>query len=216
MALLEIVSDDFVGVSGFVERFGPDLLDALSELPTETRLDQAQTIALDARLGAIAVRLRGDRDRPFETLRLIGAETTSTGLVLELRSDDCLAVVSLELDLAAGRLVTDIARGFERSDSGTFRSAAFLASRNRFIAKLIDGGVVEVSAEDGALLGRSAPHRFTRIDMSSAISSYRAFAHSWNTIAAQRLLHKPKDLRRVPAPLQATTHLSRIATPAFQ
>lgn len=215
MAFLEIVSDDFVGVRGFVDRLGQDLIDELAELPAETRLDAHHTETLDDRLGEIAVRLRAQRDRPFEALRVIGAETTANGLTLELRSEDCLAVVSLELDLIAGRLVTDIARGFERSDSGTFRSAALLAGRNRFIQKLIEGGVVEVFASDGALLGRSVPHRFMHIDMTSAISTYRAFARSWNAIAAQRLLYKPKAMPRAPISLHATTHLSRVELPAL-
>ncbi|MDQ0315736.1 hypothetical protein [Amorphus orientalis] len=215
MPFLEVVSEDFVGIAGFMDLLGPDLVGLLRDGPAEERLDPILTAELAQLLGPISVRLRGDRERPFETLELERAEYTETGISLEFRSEDCLAEVVLEMDLVSGSLKTDVAHGFERQDSGTFRSAALMASRNLFVRKLIMGGVVEVHTAEGRLLGRGAPLQLKHVDPERVGETYRAFARSWTNIAAERLLRKPGDPISTAVPLLDTTSLSRFEYPAL-
>ncbi|MGX1100021.1 hypothetical protein [Amorphus sp. MBR-141] len=215
MPLLEAVSDDFLGLSGFREALDPAQIEALSEAEREPLDDALIAETLAARLGRLSVRLRGIAERPFEALGVLTVSSRPGRLFLHCQSDDRHATVVLELDFRDGCLRVDFARGLERMDSGSFRSAALMAARNRFVRRLLEGAVLEVVDADGRVLGRAAPRAFNHVDLSPALRSYRAFARSWEAIAANRLLRRADPPRDAPAAWLSSTVLSRVAQPAF-
>ncbi|MGX1305543.1 hypothetical protein AB7M35_000263 [Amorphus suaedae] len=215
MPILEAVSDDFLGLSGFQQALEPAQIAALGEDAHEPLVDALIAETLADRLGPLSVRLRGINERPFEALNVLTVSSRAGQLSLHCHSDDRHASVVLELDFASGSLRADFARGLERIDSGTFRSAALMAARNRFVGKLLEGAVLEVVDADERVLGRSAPLTFHHVDLAPALRSYRAFARSWEAIAANRLLKKTEPRGIEPVAWLGSTFLSRVAQPAF-